>query len=295
MVHVLYLQSLIDGILLGGIYAAVGLGLSLAFGVMGVINWAHGELLMLAMLMSYLLVTHLGMDPYLTALVIMPFFFLFGFMLQRFILNKILDFDHDSLGVLLWTAGLGMVIWNVVTMFYSSNALTAVTRYTGKSVWLWDSIMISVPRSISFVIAIVCTFALHFFLQKTNYGRALRATAQNRKVAGIMGINVNLLYCFVFGLSFALVAVGGVLLIPNYFFYAKIGDVYSAKAFIIVVLGGKSNTLGILVGGLLTGVIERLGAVILNESYGLMLTYILFIAILLYKPDGIFGKRAGAA
>lgn len=292
----LYLQSLVDGILLGGIYAAIALGLSLAYGVMGIINWAHGELLMLSMFLSYFLVTFMNMDPYITALISMPIFFAAGFLLQKYVFNNLLkkDTEREPISVLLSTAGLGMILWNVATMIFGSNAMTAVTQYSGQSIWIGEDIMISIPKGISFLLAIAATVALYSFLQRTNPGRALRATAQNRQVARLMGINVNILYCFVFGLSLALVAISGALLTPNYSVYSKVGDIYGNKAFIIVVLGGKGNVPGALVGGLLIGIIERVGAVVFNESYGLMLTFILFIALLLFKPNGIFSKRASA-
>lgn len=289
---IMYLQALTDGVLLGGVYALIAVGLSLAFGVMGIINWAHGELLMLSMFLTYYLVTFGGFDPYLSAPVGMILFFGVGYLLQRFIFGKLLykDSAREPTSVLLSTAGLGMILWNVATMVFSSNAKTATTIYTGKSIWVADSIMISIPKLISFVIAILATFLLYMFLNKTNMGRGLRATSQNRNVARLMGINVQRIFCIAFGISIGLVALAGALLIPNYSVYAKVGEVYSNKAFIIVALGGKGNIRGALAGGLIIGIIERMGAIILNESYGQLLTFVLFIVILLWRPNGIFSK-----
>ena len=288
----MYLQALTDGVLLGGVYALIAVGLSLAFGVMGIINWAHGELLMLAMFFSYYLVVSFGMDPYLSAPIGMILFFGTGFLLQKFVFGKLLSKDstREPTSVLLSTAGLGMILWNVATMIFGSNAMTATTTYTGKSIWIADSIMVSIPKLISFAIAVLAIYLLHQFLNKTNMGRGLRATSQNRDVARLMGINVNKIFCIAFGISIGLVALSGALLIPNYSVYAKVGEVYSNKAFIIVALGGKGNIRGTLVGGLIIGIIERMGAIILNESYGQMLTFVFFIVILLWKPNGIFGK-----
>lgn len=247
----MYLQALTDGVLLGGVYALIAVGLSLAFGVMGIINWAHGELLMLAMFLCYYFVTIFGMDPYFSAPIGMILFFVIGYLLQKFVFGKLLSKDstREPTSVLLSTAGLGMILWNVTTMIFGSNAMTATTVYTGKSIWIADSIMISIPKLISFAIAVLAIYVLHLFLNRTNMGRGLRATSQNRDVAWLMGINVKKIFCIAFGISIGLVALSGALLIPNYSVYAKVGEVYSNKAFIIVALGGKGNIRGTLVGG----------------------------------------------
>ena len=280
--------------MLGGVYAVIAVGLSLAYGVMGILNWSHGEMLMLSMFLSYFLVTNLGMDPYVTAFVGIIVFFLIGYFLQKFVLNGMIKKDpqREPISVLLSTAGLGMILWNMATMVFSSNAMTATTSYTGKAIWMADNMLtISIPKVVSFVIAVIATVILYIFIEKTDFGRAMRATSQNREVARLMGINVENIYCLVFGLSLALVAVAGSLLIPNFSVYAKVGDIYSNKAFIIVVLGGKGNIRGALVGGIIIGIIERLGAVFFNESYGLMLTFVLFIILLLFRPNGMFSKK----
>ena len=294
----IYLQALLDGILLGGVYATVAVGLSLAFGVMNILNWAHGELLMVSMFISYLLVTYLKIDPYLTLLVNVVVMFAVGYILQKRVFSNILkkDKDKEPMSVLIATSGLGMILVSVATMVFGSNAMSAQTAYSGKTIWLGD-IMLSVPRAISFVIAILATVGLYMLLQKTELGRSLRATAQNREVAKLMGINTDLAYNIAFGLSLALVGVAAALLAPNYTVYPKVGGSFGLKAFVIVLLGGKGNVPGALVGGLAIGVIERLGAIIWNESYALLLVYALFILILLVMPDGIFSikKRRKAA
>ena len=294
----IYFQALLDGILLGGVYATVAVGLSLAFGVMNILNWAHGELLMVSMFISYLLVTYLKIDPYLTLFVNVVVMFGVGYMLQKHVFSNILkkDKDKEPMSVLIATSGLGMILVSVATMVFGSNAMSAQTAYSGKTIWLGE-IMLSIPRAISFVIAILATVGLYLLLQKTELGRSLRATAQNREVAKLMGINTDLAYNIAFGLSLALVGVAAALLAPNYTVYPKVGGSFGLKAFVIVLLGGKGNVPGALVGGLAIGVIERLGAIIWNESYALLLVYALFILILLVMPDGIFSikKRRKAA
>lgn len=294
----IYFQALLDGILLGGVYATVAVGLSLAFGVMNILNWAHGELLMVSMFISYLLVTYLKIDPYLTLFVNVVVMFGVGYFLQKNVFSNILkkDKDKEPMSVLIATSGLGLILVSVATMIFGSNAMSAQTAYSGKTIWLGE-IMLSVPRAISFVIAILATIGLYLLLQKTELGRSLRATAQNREVAKLMGINTDRAYNIAFGLSLALVGVAAALLAPNYTVYPKVGGSFGLKAFVIVLLGGKGNVPGALVGGLAIGIIERLGAIIWNESYALLLVYALFILILLVMPDGIFSikKRRKAA
>ncbi|MDR0841143.1 MAG: branched-chain amino acid ABC transporter permease [Christensenellaceae bacterium] len=289
----IYLQALIDGILQGGVYATIAVGLSLCFGVMGIINWAHGETLMVGMYISYLCVQHLGMDPYLTIFITATVLFVFGFLLQKFVFNDLLkrEVAREPLSVLLSTAGLSMVLWNCMTMIFGSFVMGVNTKYSGTTIRLND-LIISRPRLISFCIALVVTGALYLFLQKSEQGRALRATAQNRTVARLMGINIELLFCLAFGLSLALVGVSSALLIPTFQIYPKVGAVFSNKSFIIVVLGGKGDVKGALIGGLIIGIIERVGAVLLNESYALELTYVLFIIILLFMPEGLFNRKS---
>ena len=285
-------QALLDGVLLGGVYATIAVGLSLAFGVMGIINWAHGEFLMVSMFISYLLITFLGFDPYLTLFVNVVVMFFVGYLLQKNVLSKILkkDKNQEPTSVLVATSGLGLVLISVATMIFGSNAMSPQTAYSGKTIWMGD-IVFSVPRLISFVLALTATAALYLFLQKTEMGRSIRATAQDRQTAKLMGINPERTYNVAMGISLALVGVAAALLIPNFSVYAKVGSIFSNKSFIIVILGGKGNVPGALLGGFLIGVIERVGAILWTESYAMLLVFALFIIILVIKPEGIFSKR----
>lgn len=285
-------QALLDGVLLGGVYATIAVGLSLAFGVMGIINWAHGEFLMVSMFISYLLITFLGFDPYLTLFVNVIVMFFVGYLLQKNVLSKILkkDKNQEPTSVLVATSGLGLVLISVATMIFGSNAMSPQTAYSGKTIWMGD-IVFSVPRLISFVLALTATAALYLFLQKTEMGRSIRATAQDRQTAKLMGINPERTYNVAMGISLALVGVAAALLIPNFSVYAKVGSIFSNKSFIIVILGGKGNVPGALLGGFLIGIIERVGAILWTESYAMLLVFALFIIILVIKPEGIFSKR----
>ena len=294
----IYLQALLDGILLGGIYGTVAMGLSLCYGVMGIINWAHGECLMVAMFISYVLIERFGMDPYVTILFNVVIMFAVGYLLQKFLFSSLLKKEihsREPTSILLSTAGMGMILWNVATMIFSSNTHMAKTRYLGKTIWfLNDKLMLSVPRAISFLIAILVTVALYFFLERTERGRTIRATAQNREIAALMGINVDLTFCLAFGISLALVGVAGSLLVPLFAVYPKVGAVYSIKAFVIIVLGGQGNVRGTLLGGLIVGIVERLAAIVFTESYANVAVFALFIIVLLLKPEGLVSSKKRA-
>jgi branched-chain amino acid transport system permease protein len=287
-------QALLDGVLLGGVYATIAVGLSLAFGVMGIINWAHGEFLMVSMFISYLLITFLGFDPYLTLFVNVVFMFAIGYLLQKNVLSKILkkDKNQEPTSVLVATSGLGLVLISVATMIFGSNAMSPQTAYSGKTIWL-GGIVFSVPRLISFGLALVATVLLYLFLQKSEMGRSIRATAQDRHTAKLMGINTERTYNTAMGISLALVGIAAALLIPNFSVYPKVGSVFSNKSFIIVILGGKGNVPGALLGGFLIGIIERVGAIFWTESYAMLLVFALFVIMLVIKPEGIFSKRRG--
>lgn len=290
----LLIQGILDGILIGGVYATIAVGLSLAFGVMRIVNFAHGELLMVAMYLAMLLTKDVGFDPYLTMVVTIPVMFAAGFLMQKFIFNPLLDKQSSNANtILIFTAGLGMFLTNLFTVIFGTNIVATVTKYTSTSFEV-AGITISIPRLISFIIALVFVIGLYVFIQKTEYGRALRATSQNRQVAELMGINYRGIYAVAFGLGLAMIGVAASLLVPNASVYPHIGDVYGLKCFIIVVLGGMGSIPGALVGGVILGVIEKGGAVFMSDTYAQLIEFVLFILVLVFKPAGLFGKEANA-
>lgn len=288
----IYLQSIIDGLLIGGVYATIAVGLSLAFGVMRIINWAQGELLMISMFIAYAIFTHLGLDPYIVMALTAVIMFGVGYLLQKTVISNILarESAREPVSVLLFTSGLGMFLSNGVLALVGSNPFSVITKYSGKMIIL-GNIFISLPKLISFLIALVVTVALYIFLQRSEMGRAIRATAQNRQVATLMGINQKKIYCVAFGLSIALVGVAGGLLMPYYTVSYSIGTTFSFKAFVIVVLGGKGSVLGALIGGLLVGLIEKLGGLLWTDTYAQMAVFIVFVLVLLFKPNGLLGDK----
>lgn len=287
----LIFQSVIDGALIGGVYAAIGIGLSLAYGVMGVVNWSHGESLMISMYLALFLTKYAGFDPYATIIVTAVVMSVYGFLLQKFVFNRIIaKSSKPGINILLFTAGLGLVLSALANMIFGGEAYTALTKYTSQSIKLRigeSLLLVSVPKAISFVIAIVITVALNLFIQRSEIGRAIRATSSDRRTSQIMGINSDKVFCIAFAISLGLVGIAASLLVPFFPVYPYVGAAFSFKSFIIVALGGKGNIPGALIGGLTIGIIEKIGGLLLSESTSQIIIFILFIAILLFKPDGI--------
>ena len=286
----LIIQAIIDGILIGGVYAAIGLGLSLAYGVMGVANWAHGEVLMVGLFISIYLTKYAGFDPYLTALVNIVVLGVVGYFLQKGVFNKLTGRGKLAWrDVMLFTAGMSMFLQALFNLIFGAEAKATSTRYSG--MFDLSGIMVSKPKLISFAIALICCVALYIFVQKSEMGRALRATAQDRSTAQLMGVNSNMVYCVCFALSFALVGLSSSLLTPFYQVTPYVGAAFQFKAFVIVALGGKGNIPGAMVAGLLIGLIEKVGAYFFDDKIAQIFVFILFIAILLFMPDGIMTKK----
>jgi branched-chain amino acid transport system permease protein len=288
----MFLQALIDGILLGGVYSTIAVGQSLTFGIMRVINWAHGECLMIAMYISYYLVTFLNMDPYLTMVITSGVMFLYGYFLQKYPINLMMT-REETKGTgttLLFTAGLGMVMTNLALIFLGPTPRFAETVYSGASIKLGE-IIVSVPKVISFSIAITCTIILYIFLQFSSTGRSLRATSQNRTVARLMGIDVERIFCIAFGIGLGIVGIAAALLTPFYAVYPTVGLTFSFRSFIIVVLGGRGSIPGTMIAGIIVGLIEKIGGLYIYESYAQALTFVLFIIMLLFRPRGLMGTQ----
>lgn len=287
------IQTAIDGIMIGSVYSTIAVGLSMAFGLMRMVNWAQGELLMLALYLSFGAVMGMGFDPYISILVTAPVMFGVGFVVQKYILNRLLDKDsaREPTSILLFTSGLGMFLSNMMIFLFTSNSRYTTTKYTSTSIFI-DDIVISKPKFISCLVALAATAILYWVVQKTEFGRALRATAQNRHVAQLMGIDNRLIYALAFGIGTALVGLSASLLIPNITITPTIGANYSVRCFIIVVLGGRGNIVGCLLGGLLVGLVEKFGTLFWTESYAQLLVFAIFVLVLMFRPQGLLGKES---
>jgi branched-chain amino acid transport system permease protein len=283
----LTLQSVLSGILVGGVYALIGIGLTIIFGVMRVINFAHGDLLMLGMYATWLIFTRLGIDPFVSIVLVAPLLFLWGAFLQKVIINRALDALPQN--QILLTIGLGLVMSNTAMLAFSSNYQILTTRYSSSSFRL-GGLSVSTPLLYSFLITAAITAALYWFLLKTDTGQAIRATAQDREAAQLMGINVRRMSVLAFGIGSALAGTAGALISPTYYIFPQVGGTFTLKAFVIVVLGGMGSVLGATLGGIIIGVTESLVGGLGASGLKELAVFVLFLALLLFKPAGLLGK-----
>ncbi|MGZ8441063.1 MAG: branched-chain amino acid ABC transporter permease [Candidatus Deferrimicrobiaceae bacterium] len=280
-----FLQTVVAGFLKGGLYALIGIGMTLIMGVMGIINLAHGQLMMLAMYVTYLLNT-MGVDPYLSLFVAMPTLFLLGVVIQKFLLNPLIKIDTIlPENQVLMTVGIGMVITEIARFLFKSDYKYIKTDYANATFFL-GKISFSVALTIAFAIALVFTAAMFWFLLKTDLGRSIRATAQDKDAATLMGVHTGRITVITFGLGAALVAAAGSLLAPVYYIFPDLGGPFTAKAFIITILGGLGSTVGAILGGVTLGLAESLGATYLGMEYEDIVGLAIFIAVLLFLPGG---------
>jgi branched-chain amino acid transport system permease protein len=283
----IFIQSLISGILVGGVYALIGIGLTIIFGVMRVINFAHGDLLMLGMYATFYLFTVGKVDPFVSILITIPIMFILGGLLQKFLINKILGALPQN--QILLTIGLGLVMSNSMMLAFTSDYKILTTTYSSSSFNVLG-ISVSTPLAISFSITVAITLALYWFLLKTDTGQAIRATAQDREAAQLMGINVKRMSIIAFGLGAALAGTAGALISPTYYIFPQVGSAFTLKAFVITVLGGMGSIVGATLGGVLIGVAESVGGVYLGSGWKEVIVFVLFLLVLLFKPSGLFGK-----
>ncbi len=281
-----FLQALISGILVGGVYALIGIGLTIIFGVMRVINFAHGDLLMLGMYLTYFLFTLLHIDPFVSIVISIPLMFLYGAFLQRAFINRALNALPQN--QILLTIGMGLVMSNSVMLAFTSDYKILTTSYSSGSVSVMG-ISISEPLVYSFIVTIAITAVLYWYLYRTDQGQAIRATAQDREAAQLMGINVKRMSIIAFGLGTALAATAGALIAPTYYIFPQVGSVFTLKAFVITVLGGMGSIVGATLGGVLIGVAESIGGVYLGSGWKDVIVFILFLLVLLFKPSGLLG------
>jgi branched-chain amino acid transport system permease protein len=283
-------QSLISGILMGGIYALVSIGLTLIFGVMNVVNFAHGEFLMLAMYLTFWVFHYFQIDPYISLFIVTPALFLIGALTQRYLIQHLIQAEHYT--QIFATVGISTVMANAALFFWKADYRMVKTPYMSSTLNFSD-LVVSYPRLISFLMAIAITVLLFLFLKHTYLGRAIRATAQDNTGAKLMGVNINRVYIFTFGLGSACVGVAGALLMPIYYAFPTVGLHFVLTAFVVVVLGGMGNITGALFGGLIIGVVEAFSGFFISPELKEAVYFVIFVLVLLVKPSGLFGLTKG--
>ena len=285
----LLLPAVINGLALGAVYALIALGLTLIYGVLHIINFAHGSLLMLALYAAFFLHALGGVDPYLALLVLMPLFFGLGYALQRFVIWPSSHARDEN--VLLVTLGLAIIFDNLALWLWTSTTRTIDTKYAFEVVDLGVA-LVPLAKIIAFFGAFAVAGLLWALITFTDLGKAIRAVAREREGARLAGIRVEHIYAMTFGIGSAIVAAAACLLLPSFYVTPQVGYAFVLVAFTTVVLGGMGSFAGALVAGLLLGVIEALCGLFLGESLGQIGIFATFIVVLLFRPTGLFGARA---
>jgi branched-chain amino acid transport system permease protein len=281
--------SLLNGITTGAIYALVALGLTLIYGVLHIINFAHGAALMVALYGVYGLKSTFGIDPYLALPIMVPAMFALGYALQRGVISHASHGKDEN--ILLVTLGIAIVLENLALLLFKSDTRTIDTAYTLTTVQIGPA-FIALPKLLAFAGALVTSALMLLIVTRTDLGRAIRAVAKEKQGAKLMGIDVEHVYAMSFGIGLACLGAAACFLLPAYYVNPQVGAGFVLVAFTIVVLGGMGSFAGALLGGLLIGVVESLGGLFLGESLGQIGIFAIFIAVLLFRPTGLFGAKA---
>jgi branched-chain amino acid transport system permease protein len=281
--------SVLNGVTTGAVYALIALGLTLIYGVLHIINFAHGASLMMALYGVYLLKQHLGIDPYMALPVMVAGMFVLGYVLQRVVINRASHGKDEN--ILLVTLGISIVMENLALLAFQSDTRTIDTAYTLSTVQIGPA-FIALPKLIAFGGALVVSALLLFMINRTDLGRAIRAVSKEKQGARLMGIDVDHIYAMSFGIGLACLGAAACFLLPAYYVNPQVGNGFVLVAFTIVVFGGMGSFGGALLGGLVIGVVESLGGLFLGESLGQIGIFLIFIGVLLFRPQGLFGAKA---
>ena len=284
------LSVLAFGILLGGIYGLVGIGVNLIFGVVRIVNFAHGELVMVAMYATYFLNHQYGISPYLAVLAVAPVMFAAGAAIQRLIMQPL---QTEPMMQMFATFGLLMILTNGVLAMTRGEAVNVVSPAAAE-VYEVGSVRIGLARLVVFAACTALTAGLHYFLHATMRGKAIRALTQDRRAARFMGIDVERTYVLTFGLGAAIAGIGGALLSPIYTLSPEIGQDFILAAFAVVVLGGLGSVWGAYVGGIAIGVIEALAGFYIDPALKSAIWFAVFIIVLIVRPTGLLGQSGAA-
>jgi branched-chain amino acid transport system permease protein len=287
MTPIALIQTVASGVLTGGVYAMVGIGLSLIFGVMRIVNFAHGEFMAVGMYLAFVLFRVAGLDPYVSLLCVAPAGLLLGAAVERLLLAPIQNSAEHA--PILMTVGVGLILSNVLLLVFGAHPETIYTSYSTRTVRIF-SVTLSLPLLVSFALTVLVVAALYLVLTRTDFGRAIRGSAQNRDAAELQGVDTRFVRTAVFAIGTVLSMAAGVLLLPALYVFPTIGGIFTLKAFVVTVLGGMGSVVGAIWGGLLLGVVESVaasfGATGSRDAFGL----VAFLLVLLVRPAGLFGR-----
>jgi branched-chain amino acid transport system permease protein len=281
-------QLIVSGILLGGVYALIALGLTLVFGVMRVVNFAHGDILMIAMYLAFWGKEWLHIDPYVSAVLLAALFFVLCMTVLRPFILRLTRISH--LAQTFSLLGVSIALQNLALMLWSADFRFVTTSYSSTVLHV-GTVGLPLARLVAFVVALLVALAVHLFISRTTLGRAIRATAQDPRVAALMGVDVNYVYAFTFALSVALAALAGGIMIPVFYVYPTVGFEMGIIGFVVIVLGGLGSVPGAVLAGLLIGVVETFSGFWIAENLKQLVYFAVFIAILVSRPSGLFGQR----
>ena len=289
-----YLQAIINGIFIGSLYGLIALGLTIVFGVMKVINFAHGSFLMIGMFASYWAFELLGLNPYLSLPLVAPLLFGLGYISQNFLIKSVLVAEEDvrePIGVLLLTSGLWLFLDNLFMVLFGPDYRALPNPFSKINTFITDDILINNTRLTAFIVSSLTTLGIFLFMKCTETGRAIRCVGQDRVMAGLLGINVFRIYNIAFGIGAGTVGMAGALLATFYYVQPNVGSVFGIKAFIIVVLGGLGSVWGAFLGGIIIGLIESVMAQFVSSTMTEGLIYLIFLLVLFVRPSGLFGMK----
>ena len=284
-----FLQVVVNGLMLGGLFAITSVGLTLIFGIVKVVNFAHGEFLMIGMYAAFLISTQLGVHPYAAVVAVAPMLFVLGVMTQKFLIEPLMSARNHDIQIFA-TVGLSTALINLALLLFGAD-IASTPSYGLRSTVEIGPIRLLTGQIVMFIVAVVLVIGLHLFLQRTQAGRGIRAVAQNRAAAQLMGINVSRVYMVTFGLGAACVGVAATLVAPLYPTSPGIGTYFVLTAFVVVVLGGLGSIGGAFLGALIIGLIDSLSGFYIGSDMREVAVFGVFLLILILRPQGLFGGR----
>jgi branched-chain amino acid transport system permease protein len=288
------LESILNGICMGSIYGLTALGLTVIFGVLKVINFAHGSLIMVSMYVAYWAIIYTGVHPYVALIIVVPVMYFFGYYLQDIVIKPIFKAEKDvrePITVIIVTTGVWYILDNLTLLIFGPQYRGIQNNPLRGKMLDIGNMLISVPKLWGFVTAVITAIAVYWFLQKTRTGRAIRATSLDREAASLMGINQFKIYNIAFGIGTAIVGISAVTLVPFYNIFPSVGVLFDIKGFIIVVLGGLGSIGGAIIGGIIIGLIESIAPMFMTATWAEAIVYGLFLVVLFVKPSGLFGVK----